>query len=191
MNGLEPAARKVLAHLTDDDILSIAKDLIRIPSPTESESEVAHYIFNLLKKEDIAAELQEVSPGRPQVIARIKGQGDSRSLMFNGHMDNDSLTENWQGNPYEPRVEGNHLWGAGIHNMKSGVAAMLAAAIAVKRSKIPLAGDLVIACVVGELQGGKGTLHMLKSGIRADMAIVPEPYSTNVIITKCVGVHKC
>ena len=75
--------------------------------------------------------------------------------------------------------------------MKSGVAAMLAAALAIKHAPFQLPGDLIIACVVGELQGGKGTIHMLKSGIRADMAVVPEPYSTNVIITKCVGVHKC
>ena len=75
--------------------------------------------------------------------------------------------------------------------MKAGVAAMLMAAIAVKRSSVPLSGDLIVACVAGELQGGKGTIHLLNSGIKTDMAIVPEPYSTNIIITKCVGVHKC
>ena len=191
MNDLNPAAREMLAFLDEDEVLSIAKELIRIPSPTESEQEVAAYIFALLRKEGFEVQYQEVSEGRPQVIARLAGQGNGRSLMFNGHMDNDSLTESWRWDPYEPRIEGNRLWGAGIHNMKSGLAAMLAAGIAVKRSRTPLAGDLVIACVVGELQGGKGTIHLMKSGIRTDMAIVPEPYSTHVILTKCVGVHKC
>ncbi len=185
------AAQKVLAHLDEDEVLSVAKDLIRIPSPTESESECAIYIHKILKKEGFEVRLQEVSPGRQQVIGRLAGQGNGRSLMFNGHIDNDSLTEDWKWDPYEPRVGANRLWGAGIHNMKSGVAAFLTAAFAVKRSQVPLTGDLILACVVGELQGGKGTLHMLKSGIRTDMAIVPEPYSTNVVITKCVGVHKC
>ncbi|MGA2082874.1 MAG: M20/M25/M40 family metallo-hydrolase [Holophaga sp.] len=170
--------------------MAIAKDLIRIPSPTESEREVAEHLHALLKREGFSVQLQEVSPGRPQVVARLEG-GPGRSLMFNGHMDNDSLTESWHWDPYEPRVEGNRLWGAGIHNMKSGVAAMVAAGIALKRSRTPLAGDLVIACVVGELQGGKGTLHLLREGVRTDMAIVPEPYSTATVITKCVGVHNC
>ncbi|HEU0117077.1 MAG TPA: M20/M25/M40 family metallo-hydrolase [Alphaproteobacteria bacterium] len=182
---------KVLSLLTDQKVLTLAQDLIRIPSPTESERDVAVYIHDLLKKEGFAVEYQEVSKGRPQVIARLKGSGGGRSLMFNGHIDNDSVLESWKWNPYEPRIEDNRLWGAGIHNMKSGVAAMIAAAIAVKQSGIPLKGDLVVACVVGELQGGKGTIHMLKSGVHTDVAIVPEPYSTNNIITKCVGVHKC
>ena len=191
MNFSRPAFQDVLACLHDEEVVAIAKALIRIPSPTESEAEVAAFLATLLGGEGFQVELQEVSPGRPQVIARLPGQGGGRSLMFNGHMDNDSITESWRWNPYEPRVEGNRLWGAGIHNMKSGVAAMVAAGIALARSRTPLAGDLVIACVVGELQGGKGTIHMLESGIRTDMAIVPEPYSTETIITKCVGVHKC
>jgi len=74
--------------------------------------------------------------------------------------------------------------------MKSGVAALLGAAIAVRRARIPLMGDLVIAGVVGELQGGRGTVHMLNTGIKTDMAVVPEPYSVKNIITKCVGVQK-
>ncbi len=191
MKSHSPASRDVLAFLGQDQVLAIAQDLIRIPSPTESEREVASHIAGLLRREGFRVELPEVEPGRPQVIARLPGRGRGRSLMFNGHMDNDSLTEDWRWNPYEPRVEGNRLWGAGIHNMKAGVAAMLAAAIAVKRSGVPLDGDLVVACVVGELQGGKGTIHLLEAGVRTDLAIVPEPYSTNNVLTKCVGVHKC
>jgi len=182
---------QVLSFVSDDMVLALAKDLIRIPSPTESERAVAEYIFELLSKEGFEVQYQEVSPGRPQVIGRLPGSHGGKSLMLNGHMDNDSITESWKWDPYEPRVDGDRLWGAGIHNMKSGVAALLSAAIAIKRSRVQLAGDLVVACVVGELQGGKGTIHLLNSGIRTDFAIVPEPYSTNIIITKCVGVHKC
>jgi acetylornithine deacetylase len=191
METLDPAAREVLACLREEELLDLAKDLVRIPSPTESEQEVARFLQALLAREGFSVQVQEVAPGRPQVIARLEGFGGGRSLMLNGHMDNDSVTESWRWDPYQPRVEGNRLWGAGIHNMKAGLAAMVAAGVAVKRAGTPLAGDLVLACVVGELQGGKGTLHMLASGVRADLAIVPEPYSVRTILTKCVGVHKC
>jgi acetylornithine deacetylase len=110
-------------------------------------------------------------------------------MMFNGHLDIDPLTASWEWDPFEPRVEGNRLWGAGIHNMKSGVAAMTVAALALMRTGLPLRGDLVVACVVGELQGGLGTVHLVESDVRADMAIVPEPYSVENIVTKSVGVH--
>src|SRR5262249_20119978 len=80
------------------------------------------------------------------------------------------------------------FYGAGIYNMKGGDAAMTMAAVAARRAGVRLRGDVVVAAVVGELQAGVGTVHMLKSGIRADLAIVPEPYSTQNIITKHTGV---
>lgn len=183
---------KVLRELSDDEVTNIACELIAIPSPTQEEKQVMQYLYDLFVKEDFDQVIvQEVEPGRPQVIAILKGTGGGKSIMLNGHLDNDSITESWKWNPYEPRIEGNKLWGAGIHNMKAGVAAIVGVALALKRSQVRLRGDVVIACVVGELQGGKGTIHMLKSGIRTDAAIIPEPYSIHNIITKCVGVHKC
>lgn len=62
------------------------------------------------------------------------------------------------------------------------------AAIALKRAKVPLRGDVVVACVVGELQGGPGTVHLLKSGLRTDLAIVGEPSGAEFIRTKHAGV---
>ncbi len=181
----------MLSLIREEDVVDLAKKLIAIPSPTESEKQVTFLIAERLRAEGFEIEIQEVSPGRPQVVARLRGEGGGRSFMLNGHMDNDSLTADWKQDPYQPTVEGNRLWGAGAHNMKGGLASMLSAAIAVKRSGVALRGDLVVACVVGELQGGKGTLHLLRSGIKTDLAVIPEPYSTDVIITKCVGVHKC
>jgi len=44
-------------------------------------------------------------------------------------------------------------------------------------------GDLLVACVLGELSGGEGTVAMLKRGVKADAAIVPEPVGENVVTT--------
>lgn len=182
--------QKTLSELDEDEVLGIAKNLIRIPSPTEEEQACVEYVRKLLHNEGFETLIQEVEPGRPQVLGYLRGDGSGRSLMLNGHLDNDSITDSWQWDPFEPKVDGNRLWGAGIHNMKSGIAALIGAAVAVKRAGIALNGDLLVAAVVGELQGGRGTVHMLDAGIKTDMAIVPEPYSINNIITKCVGVHK-
>ena len=46
----------------------------------------------------------------------------------------------------------------------------------------------MLACVVGELQGGVGTLYLCEHGPLADMAVVPEPHGANNILTTHAGV---
>ena len=72
--------------------------------------------------------------------------------------------------------------------MKGGVASMISAAEAIRKSGVGLKGDIVVACVVGELQGGVGTVHALESGVTADMAIVAEPFGSRTIMTTHAGV---
>jgi acetylornithine deacetylase len=107
--------------------------------------------------------------------------------MLNGHLDIDPIPSGWVRDPWTPTIEGDRFYGAGIYNMKGGVAAMVMGAVAARRAG-SLRGDVLVACVDGELQGGVGTVHMLRRGVRAQMAIVPEPYSTKHIITKHTGV---
>ncbi|MBS7637483.1 M20 family metallopeptidase [Candidatus Bathyarchaeota archaeon] len=181
---------EVLGLVREEEVVDLASELVRIPSFTTRETPAAEYMRDYFEDLGFEVEMQEVQPGRRQVVARLRGRGGGRSMMFNGHLDIDPLTESWRWDPFQPRREGNRLWGAGVHNMKSGVAAMSVAAAAVKRSGIELKGDLIVACVVGELQGGVGTIHLVRSGVWADMAIVPEPYGVENILTKCVGVHQ-
>lgn len=96
--------------------------------------------------------------------------------MFNGHMDTDPVRLGVK-DPLIPVVKGGRLYGHGVYNMKGGVAAMVEAAVAVKRSGIQLKGDIVVTPVVGELQGGVGTVVNIKRGVIADFGLVPEPYN--------------
>ncbi len=180
----------VLDYLNPDEIVDLACELIRRPSLTTKEGPAVEFMNDWYEGNDFdEVIIQEVQPGRRQVLGILKGDGTGKSMMFNGHLDIDPVTASWEWDPYQPKVEGNKLWGAGVHNMKSGDAAFLMAALAIKHSGAKLKGDLVCATVVGELQGGVGTVHMLEKGIRTDYAIVPEPYGVDHILTKCVGVH--
>jgi acetylornithine deacetylase len=183
----DPKAR-VLAEIQADEVVELAKDLVRIPSYTTDETPVAEYLDRFFRRHGLESRLQEVDPGRFQTIARLPGSGGGRSLMLNGHIDIDPIPGGWVRDPWTPSIEGDRFYGAGIFNMKGGVTAMAMAAVAAKRAGVPLRGDVLVACVVGELQGGVGTVHMLRSGVRADWAIVPEPYTTQHIITKHTGV---
>jgi acetylornithine deacetylase len=84
-------------------------------------------------------------------------------------------------------VEGDRLVGHGLVNMKGGVTAMIEAALLLRRAGVRLRGDLVIAAVVGELQGGAGTVHLLERGVRTDAAIVAEPYGARNVTTVHAG----
>ena len=177
-----PEKERILKYVTEEGVVELAKNLIRIPSPTGSETEVARFLDKYMKDNGLETELIEVEPGRFQPVGIIKGAGGGYSLIFNGHMDTEVVKIGEEGS-LMPRIEGGRLYGHGIFNMKSGVAAMVEAAVAIKKSGVKLKGDLIITPVVGELQGSFGTAINVKRGIRADFGLVPEPYDEFLCLT--------
>jgi acetylornithine deacetylase len=184
-----PAVReKVLEQIKSDEVVKLCSDLLEIPSFKTEETPVARYLASFFEHRGYQVDLQEVEPGRFQTVAVLKGSGGGKSLMLNGHIDIDPLALGWKRVPFTPSLEGDRLFGAGANNMKGGVTAMISAGEAIRRSGVKLKGDLVLACVVGELQGGVGTVHALRSGYKTDGAYVPEPTGDgDIIITKHVG----
>ncbi len=115
------------------------------------------------------------------VTATLRGTGGGRTLLLNGHTDVVPPGDRgaWSGDPFTARereVDGeDRLVARGSCDMKAGVAAMWAAVRAVRASGVVLRGDVVLAPVVGEEDGGLGTFALLRHGVRADACIVPEP----------------
>ncbi len=171
-----------------EKMLDLLARLIKIPSFKGQESVIAKFLGRYFRRRGYDVELQEVGPGRLQTVAILKGSGGGKSLMFNGHIDMDPLVGGWARDPWSPRIEGDRMYGAGSFNMKGGIAAMIFAAEQLRRCRVPLRGDVVLACVAGELSGGDGTVHMLEQGVRTDMAIVAECFGTESIATVHVGV---
>ncbi|MBL1075793.1 M20 family metallopeptidase [Nocardia sp. 2] len=177
------------------ELVTIAADLTAIPSYTGDETALAVHVRDTLLHNGISAHLQEVAAaahpgdrGRCQTIGHLGPAAGKPALMFNGHLDMDPVDD--RAGRFTARVEGDRLYGAGLHNMKSGLASMIAAAIMVQRSGIQLNRGLLLEFVAGELQGGTGTKHALAEGLTADAAVVPEPYSVRRVLTRTAGVHK-
>lgn len=187
MSALGVAQEKVLAAVDDEALVGLAKDLVRFPSFTGEETPCAEWLAGYLADAGLEVELQEVEPGRKQAVARFRGQGGGRSIMLNGHIDIDPLATGWSRDPFDPWIDDGKLYGHGVYNMKAGVASIVSAALALARSGVPRRGDVVIACVAGELNSGIGTIHAIAHGGRTDMAIVAEPYGSRTIITKHTG----
>lgn len=165
------------------DPVSIASDLIKIPSYSfmeDQEKEVAEYIFNIFKAAGIEVYLDEVKPGRPNVVARLKGSGGGPSLMLLGHTDTVpiyDMEEAFSGDIIDGRLQGR-----GACDMKGQIGAMIAAMIAVKMASIPLKGDLYFAGVIDEEEAGSGVDYLVKNGPIADATIVGE--ATNLKVAR-------
>ena len=179
---------KVIDQVDEKAIVDLASELIKIPSFKLEETPVATFLDEFFRDRGYKVDLQEVEPGRFQTIATLEGTGGGPSLMLNGHTDINSLTRRWRRDPWVPVVEGDRLYGHGVQNMKGGLASIIMAAEAVRQSGVRLKGDLVVACVVGETQGGEGTHFLMESGFRTDMAVVAEPFGVGNLITVHSGI---
>ena len=188
MTTNSPLLNRVINHVDEKAIVVLASDLIRIPSFKPDETPVAIFLAEFFRSRDYRVELQEVEPGRFQTIATLPGTGGGKSLMLNGHTDINSLGRRWKRDPWGPSVEGDRLYGHGVQNMKGGLASIIMAAEAVRQSGVSLRGDLVVACVVGETQGGEGTYHLMETGFRTDMAVVAEPFGLGNLATVHAGI---
>lgn len=121
------------------------------------------------------------------LTARLHGTGEGPSLMLNGHVDVVPAGDlaAWSGDPFTPRVahrDGREVVVArGACDMKAGLVAAWAAVDAVVRAGVQLRGDVVLASVVGEEDGGLGTFALLRHGVSADACVITEPTDLDLV----------
>ena len=167
----------ILQHIHDDEAVELTRQLIRIPSLLWRESAIGRWLAGWMSQRGYDVELQEV-PLRDgnvthQAIGALRGDGSGPSLMLCGHTDTSDWNgdvfrrEQWRYDPFGAEIDGGMIYGLGALNMKAGLASMLIAAEAIRRSGAPLKGDLIVACVVAETGGGVGALHLIESGCRS------------------------
>jgi len=188
MSPMDDLPRAVLGCVDPRELIDLASALIRIPSFKTEETPVARFLADFFRPRGYDVDLQEIEPGRLQTIATLRGTGGGASLMLNGHTDINALTRRWRRDPWTPTLEGDRLYGHGVQNMKGGLASIVMAAEAIRRSGVRLAGDLVVACVAGETQGGEGTHYLMESGLRTDAAVVAEPFGADNLVTVHSGI---
>ncbi|WP_319520596.1 M20/M25/M40 family metallo-hydrolase [uncultured Martelella sp.] len=151
----------------------------RSHSETEGEKELAKVMAKELEALGVVSDLQAFDDGkggtRYNAIGTWKGQGGGKSLLFNGHLDTNPVTEGWTVDPVGGIVDDKFIYGIGVSNMKAGDAAYFCALKTLKDAGIKLKGDVILTFVVGELQGGVGTYNAIKAGYKADYFINSEP----------------
>jgi acetylornithine deacetylase len=158
-------------------VAELGAELVRIDSVNPDlvaggagEAEIARFVAGWLERAGLEVAVDEVAPGRPNVVAVARGTGGGRSLLLNAHMDTVGVAG--MDAPFEPRVEEGRLYGRGAYDMKASLAAiMLAGADALERK---LRGDVIVTAVSDEEVASIGTAAVA-ARYRADAAIVAEP----------------
>lgn len=170
--------------ISEAEIISIIKELVKRPSypgVENQETSVASWIHDFFGREGISSEVIPVVDGRCNVVARLKGSGNGKSLLLTGHLDTVPPYD-MPGNPFEVEEKEGQLLGRGVVDMKGALACMMASMAALKRAKIDLQGDVIFAGVIDEENKSEGTIHLIESGIGADAAIVGEPTELNICV---------
>jgi acetylornithine deacetylase len=172
-----PQPKDLIRRVDEKSSLDFLAQMIRFKSysATPGEAELARFMAGQLLGLGLEAELQPVEEGRWNAIGTWRGVGGGKSLLFNGHMDTNPATEGWTVDPWGGRIDENFIYGIGVSNMKAGDAAYFCAVKTLKDAGIRLKGDVILTFVVGELQGGVGTVRMIEKGVRADYFINSEP----------------
>jgi acetylornithine deacetylase len=172
--------------MDDRETLELARNLVRINSVNPKlvpgapgEEEIAHFVHSYLGEHGVEAEMIEAEPGRPNVVARLPGGDDGPSLLLCCHMDTVSAED--MADPFEARVENGNLYGRGSHDIKGGLAAMLAATIILSEPSEKKGGEVIAAAVVDEEYLSSGTEALVKT-VQADAAIVFEPSDLKVLV---------
>jgi acetylornithine deacetylase/succinyl-diaminopimelate desuccinylase family protein len=170
----------VTDHVDDGETIALLQRLVRFPTqnPPGREGPAAHYLAEYLRPLGFATEYHEPAPERGSLVARLPGEGGGRTLVMNGHLDIGPIGTGWTRDPLGGQIEDGRIYGRGVSDMKSGIAAMVSAARAVVASGMSRRGDLVLMPTADESSGGRlGMGHLVQTlrDFRADMAVVGEP----------------
>jgi acetylornithine deacetylase len=192
------AERRVLESIDADAMLEYLRELVSISSHGGGESEAQRSVAAKLGELGLNVDVWELDfdtlrghPGFSMPIEReeglgvvgtLKGGDGGRSLILNGHIDTVAPgdEENWSHPPLEGTVVDGRVYGRGVADMKGGLCCAIYAAKAIIDADVTLKGGLSIQSVIGEEDGGVGSLSTVLRGHTADAAVVMEPTELKV-----------
>jgi len=162
------------------EITDLVRELIRTPSPTGKEKDVAAVLTQKMKAEGFSEIMVDLCGN---VVGIIKGQGKGASLLYNGHMDHvppGEMKEPYSAKVLDGRgfgVEGQVIYGRGACDMKGSLGAMVMAGSVIRDLDLPLRGDLMVTGTVFEEEPGNVGPPALVDvdKLRPDAALVGEP----------------
>ncbi len=184
--------QSALDRIDMDALVATLSDLVAFESDHGREVAIQHHMSGMLDGMgmrtdvwDIDLDALRANPAyrveieREQAVGVLGrwGAGQGRTLILNGHVDvvPPGEIERWSVAPFQATIRDGRVYGRGTVDMKGGLCCAIHAVRAIMDAGLELAGEVMIQPVVGEEDGGAGTLAAVVRGHRADAAIVLEP----------------
>jgi len=158
-----------------DELVVLAQRLISFETcEAETISEAAGFVQGWLEARGIETKTDEVR-GLPVVKAEV-GPEQAPTVVLHGHID---VVPAFSGQ-FEPKIEGDRLYGRGAYDMKGAIAAMLLTTAAMRdqdrvRVRLGIVGD-----EESEEESERGSDHLVDSGFTGDFAITGEPTDLHI-----------
>ena len=179
----------------EKEAVSLVSHLVQQPSTRGDEGETQAIVVEKCRQLGLEIDLWELDDmpelkkhpsyhcdresfiGSPNLVAVLKGSGEGKSIILNGHIDvvPEGNRLDWSDSPYSGKVKDGKIYGRGTTDMKGGNVALLMAIEALVKNNVKLKGDVIFQSVIEEESGGAGTLAAFLRGYKADGAIIPEP----------------
>lgn len=137
----------------EPEMLRHFQSVVRMDSsgPPDFESKVAAYVHSTLQAAGIEVKVFAKDPKRPNVVARIRGNGSKRPLLFMGHTDTVGVQpDKWTFAPFSATRDKGYIYGRGVTDNKQDVAAGLMLMLTLQRTRLPLDRDVIFLAESGE-----------------------------------------
>ncbi len=170
--ALTSAEQDLCARIDQHQLPTLLQELVRRKSDTV-EADVVSYLRDRWQALHLDCEVSEAKPGRQNITTSFGTSGPS--LLLNSHMDTVPAGDptRWSVPAFSGTIRDGRLYGRGSVDAKGCLAPMIAAYETLATMQMP--GRLTLSAVAYEENGGYGTMHDMKRGLRADAAIVGEP----------------
>lgn len=175
-------------------VIQLTRELVRIPSvyrendPKGNETEVAHFVANYLRNIGIETFVEEVVPGRPNVIGIVDSGKPGKTLLFEGHTDvvTAGNREAWKYDPFTAEIVDGKMYGRGTNDTKGNLACMITAVQSLLLDKEDFSGKIILCIPCDEEGLMQGIKHFIKQGWAdgVDGAIICEPEENQVCIAQ-------
>ncbi|RSK36630.1 M20 family metallopeptidase [Bhargavaea beijingensis] len=176
-------------------VIRLTRELVQIESvyrgegvPGGNEEKVAHYVADVLMGYGIETHVEEVVPGRPNVIGIIDSGKPGPTLLFEGHTDvvTEGNRDAWTYDPFGAEIVDGRMYGRGTNDTKGNLACMITAVHSILQDGEDFRGKIIL-CIPCDEEGMMiGIKHFIKQGWAdgVDGAIICEPEENQVCIAQ-------
>ena len=171
--------------LRAERLVELTQTLVAIPSETGHEQAIGDWLAHFLENLGLSVQRLPVEDAGDTIVGTLAATSttsDGPTMMLNFHLDTFDAFENWESDPFDPRLsaDGRRIVGLGAHDMKAGVACVLGAVEAIVQSSVTLGGTLLVVGTTDEEYWSRGAHALVASGLidRCSYNIVPEPVRT-------------